>query len=139
MSQSIITDINKISRSFRKANRERMEQLGIKGKYSHYFRHICNNPGVSQDSLVNSLMTDKGNGARDLAWLEEEGYIERKPSSEDRRISLIYPTSKGMEINEEISKFYSEWENALLEGLSEEEKDEIKGWLDKLVERVEQI
>ncbi len=139
MSQGIINDINKINRCYRRANREKMEQLGLKGKHGGYLHRICKHPGISQDTLVNSMLSDKGNVARDLAWLEEEGYIERQPSSEDRRISLIYPTDKALEINKEISKFYEEWEDALLEGMSKEDRDELEELLDELAEKAKNL
>lgn len=67
-----------------------------------------------------------------LAKMERNGYISRKPSEEDRRISIIYVTEKGR------SETFEQTEGpALFRCFSEEEKDIFSGYLDRVIAELE--
>lgn len=67
-----------------------------------------------------------------LAKMERNGYISRKPSKEDKRISIIYLTEKGR------SETFEQTEGpSVFRCFSEEEKDIFGGYLDRLIAELE--
>ncbi len=67
-----------------------------------------------------------------LAKMERNGYISRKPSEEDKRISIIYVTEKGRsETSEQMEG------SEAFRCFSEEEKDIFSGYLDRLIAELE--
>ncbi|MDB5096046.1 MAG: MarR family transcriptional regulator [Cyanobacteria bacterium RYN_339] len=47
--------------------------------------------------LTKFLDMPKSNVTYHIDWLEEAGYVERRPSSEDRRVTFLAVTEKGLE------------------------------------------
>lgn len=67
-----------------------------------------------------------------LAKMEKNGYISRKPSEEDRRVSIIYVTGKGRnEIFEQAEP------PAIFDCFSDEEKENFGEYLDRLIAELE--
>ena len=81
-----------------------------------YILTVCNNPGISQDGLAKSICINRSNVTRQLTYLEEKGYVERKVSENDRRVLLVYPTQKAIDSLPEIRKMLRTWNEYLTEG-----------------------
>ena len=73
---------------------EQVAPLGLKSCHTSYLMEICRNPGISQDKLAQAIFINKSNIARQVAVLEEDGFIRRVPSQADRRVMELYPTEK---------------------------------------------
>ncbi len=99
-----------------------MEVCDLKGHQAKYILNLCENPGISQDALAKIMFLNKSNVARQVAALEEQGYVERK-QGEDKRVSLVYPTEKSMKILPVIRSVNAEWRKVITEGFTEEEQN----------------
>ncbi len=60
--------------------------------------------GITQKVISEKLMKDKPSVTRMLAHLEKKGLIYRIIPKENRRISKVFLTEKGKEIEEEVRK-----------------------------------
>ena len=130
---------------------EQYEKLGIGCYQDQYLVKICEQPGISQEEIAESLFVHKSNVARQVAALEEngfrgallkavdacveKGFVERRPDAADKRILRAYPTEKAQAVAEEIRRIRSEWTRRLLEGMSEEEKAAASQLMCRLAER----
>ncbi len=83
---------------------------------------IAENPGISQDKLACMLMLNKSTVARNMAYLEEHGYVKREQSLQDKRIVEIYPTDKMRDILPVVNEKLEDWRDELLKDFSDEEK-----------------
>ena len=112
--------MNKIARcqSMYRTNKSTADLPGI---YHSYVFCICKNPGLSQEKIAKNLCFNKSSVARHMAYLETNGYIERKTSPEDKRELLVYPTQKALDVWPIIEQMRSEWNDLILEDFSEEE------------------
>jgi len=54
--------------------------------------------------------------------LEEDGFVERKACTEDKRAMRVYPTGKALEALPQINAILVQWEECLTQDLSEKEK-----------------
>lgn len=87
-----------------------------------YLREIDAEPGISQERLSRYLYVNKSNVARNVADMEEEGYIERRICGNDRRILRLYLTEKAQAIMPQINEVRDKWEQLLMDGMTPEEQ-----------------
>ncbi|MGN0807033.1 MAG: MarR family winged helix-turn-helix transcriptional regulator [Candidatus Coproplasma sp.] len=107
--------------------------MGISGAQVKYLLGVAGDEGISQDMLAKKMMINKSNVARQLSALEENGYIRREQSAEDKRVMLVYTTDKGKAIVPDLRKENKRWREIVCEGLTKEEKVELALLLDKLI------
>ena len=98
MQHSELGNILRVGRCFDIFRRQQMNNLDLHPGLTLLLGHICRNEGCSQEFLVEKVCLDKTTVAHHLARLEEKGYIERKISSQDARVRLVYPTEKARAI-----------------------------------------
>ena len=75
-----------------------------------YIMFIYDNPGCSQEDLVNMFGQSKGNIAKLLKKLEDDELIKRETNPENRRKYMLNTTEKGSEIVPEIRQISLDWE-----------------------------
>lgn len=134
MSQ-LVKDVTEIARCGAQYRADRMAPMGLKGCHASYLEEICANPGISQDKLAQRICINKSNVARQVAALEEDGFITRVPSQNDKRIMELFPTEKTLELLPKIKQILQCWEAWLTQDLTEQEVQLLAGALMKMKER----
>ena len=117
----IVKTMNEIVRCGMQYRNEQLAHFGLKSSHASYLLEICRSPGISQDTLAKRICFNKSNIARQIAVLEEGGFVRRKPGAEDKRVMELYPTEKTLEMMPQIRQVLRSWRSYLMEGLSEEE------------------
>ena len=131
-------DLMAISRYLRRQRNQYLEPFGLKSFHSRYLIEVCENPGISQDRLSQRLGTDKSNIARQVAFLEEAGFIRRSPGQADKRVQELYPTEKTQTLLPGLQEAMETWENHLLRALTEPEQDQFMTLLSRIRTSIEQ-
>lgn len=134
MSQ-IIRDITEIARCGSQYRADRLAPMGLKACHASYLMEICDCPGISQEKLAGRICINKSNVARQVAVLEEEGFITRTPSPADKRVLQLYPTEKALSIMDDVRGILVCWEDCIGHDLSEEEKELLSALLAKMKHR----
>lgn len=127
-----------INTTHRCSNQFRSEQLvesGLNGCQSSYILYVCNNPGISQDQLAQIIYINKSNVTRQLAVLEEKGYVERKTSSSDKRFTKVYPTQKALDVLPRVRQVLQDWNEYITEGFTDEEKTVLMSLMERITEK----
>ena len=117
----IVKTMNEIVRCGMQYRNEKLAPFGLKSSHASYLLEICRSPGISQDTLAKRICFNKSNIARQIAVLEEGGFVRRKPGAEDKRVMELYPTEKPLELLPQLRQVLRSWRSYLMEGLSEEE------------------
>ena len=115
-----------ISRTYRCSNRNKTEKLkasGLTAIQQTYIFQICRFPGISQEQLSQRIAVNKSNVTRQLATLEQNGFINRQASPEDKRIQQVFPTEKAQALFPQVQELMRSWNRMLLEDFSEEEQE----------------
>lgn len=120
MSQ-IIRDITEIARCGAQYRTDTLAPMGLKACHASYLIEICAQPGICQDHLAERICINKSNVARQTVILEEDGFIVRTPSTQDKRLMQLYPTEKTLELLPEIKDILNKWETCLTADVSAEE------------------
>ena len=132
---SFLKYINMVARSATLFSDEEICKISpLKGYQNKYLLNVCSNPGVTQDELAKIMFVNKSNVARQLAALEELGYIERREDPYDRRASLVFPTDKAEEILPKIREINARWREVICEGFTDGEKEELVTLTSRLYE-----
>ncbi len=136
---SFMKDIGEIYRCANMFRTSKYEGSQIGSYQDSYIIHICKNPGVAQDKLSRIIYVHKSNVARQLASLEEKGFVERKADSNDKRNLLVYPTQKAYEALVKIKAVNKEWKDKLLQNLSKEQQILVEQVTDMLAKEAKEI
>ena len=134
MSQ-IVRDMTEIARCGVQYRSDKLAPLGLKSCHASYLTEICENPGISQDKLARRICINKSNVARQVAALEEDGFVLRKPSEADKRVMELYPTEKTLELMPQINEVLMCWEDFIAQDITDEEKELITELLMKMKAR----
>ena len=134
MSQ-IIRDITEIARCGAQYRTDALAPMGLKACHASYLIEICAQPGICQDHLAERICINKSNVARQAAILEEDGFVIRTPSEQDKRIMQLYPTQKTLDLLPAISPILQQWEACLTADVSEEERVILERILDRMKDK----
>ena len=136
---SIMKYISRIHRCFRQWQSDKMNDQGINGVQQNYLFHIAHQPGISQEQLSDHIMVNKSNVARQLSTLENEGWITRQTSAQDKRVYEVYPTDKTKEMMPEIMNLMKQWNTLITEDLTDEEKELLFKLMPKITKKARQL
>ena len=101
--------IHNISLNQQKYMKTKFRELDL-GHDVRYIMFVYDNPGCSQEDLVNMFGQSKGNIAKSLRKLEDKGYLQRDVNPENRRKYMLNTTEKGNNLVPEFRKVSKEWE-----------------------------
>ncbi|WP_198965055.1 MarR family winged helix-turn-helix transcriptional regulator [Clostridioides difficile] len=110
----------------------KLADIGINNSQYFYVLHICNNPGITQDTIFEKILVNPSNITRALANLEKEGFITREPGVKDKRTWHLYPTEKSLECYDEILKITNGYVEELLSSFEKEEQELFMSMLKKV-------
>ncbi len=129
--------INTVSRCSALYHGERFEHTDLKPPHARCISMLCRNPGISQEQLTQKLCIDKSQVARQLAYLEEKGYVTRSPGS-DKRVLLVYPTKKAEDTVPMIREVFRDWNEWLISEFTAEEQEQFSRLLERARDRAMQ-
>lgn len=92
---------------------------------------------VNQRDIENFLSLSNPTIAGTLLRLEKKGFIIRKISSKDKRYKEIYLTDKSRELKDIIFKYISDNDNKMFSNMSEEEKENLKNIITKILNNIQ--
>jgi|GEM_PF-2005787 len=139
MGMGILATIVGTHRCFVTYKRKNLEDVGLHPALHAFVNYICHHPGCRQEDVIRVLCVDKTTAAHHLNKLEEQGYIERRQNPEDLRRRVIYPTQKAQDAHPRIHEVYGEFQEQILEGLTEEEKEQLQGLMQKVYQNARYI
>ena len=113
--------LNNISRSQAIYRHSKISAKDLQSGHYSYVLCICREPGRSQEEIAQDLCVNKSTVARNLNFLEENGYILRRPLPSDKRQFSVLPTEKMLAILPEIKTASMEWMSLLSEGIPQKE------------------
>lgn len=111
---------------------KQFEKLGLSSGQYCFILCICDNEGLTQDQIAESLAVNKSTVARGIAALEEKKFIYKEANEKDKRIYNVYSTEKAQNILHEMRTIIEAWNERLMDGFSEEEKCLLKEYLKRL-------
>jgi MarR family transcriptional regulator, organic hydroperoxide resistance regulator len=90
---------NRLSRAITKMAEEEFASTGLTPMYGYLIRLVNSAPGISQKELAEKLYIAASTLTRFIDKLEGKQLVERKVQG---KTVLVYPTTKGKELEDEI-------------------------------------
>lgn len=134
---TFMKNLNVTARCANQYRADKLADIGLSGCQHSYIINICRNPGISQEHLSKMLFINKSNVARQLSLLEENGFIYREQSPDDKRNMLVYPTEKAKNALPVVLGVLKDWSAYLSEGFTEEEISKFTEMMDKISEKAQ--
>lgn len=100
----------------------KMSELEISCGALPFIMITCENGGINQNRFCEILDISKGTVAKNLAKLEEQGFVTRRESPDDARCTIVYPTEKAMEIYPSLVEAGESWIELMTKDMTEIER-----------------
>lgn len=97
---------------------ERTKELGLSGAVAAFIMITCEHGRVGQYQFCEMMGMSKGNVAKTLAKLEEQGYVIRVENKDDLRFMDVYPTKKAMEVYPLLRGIGNEWVEQMTDSMT---------------------
>ena len=123
--EAIIRSINHIARLATLYREKELKKFGLGWMHHTYILNICRQPGISQEALAKKIFVNKSNVARQLAILEERGFVTRTSSPTDKRQLLVYPTEKALAVQPAIQQLLQSWNEQVVAGFSAAQQQQL--------------
>ncbi len=136
---SLMRSINRTHRCSKRYYNEKLNTDGITGNQQIYIFQICRHPGISQEQLAQRITVNKSNVTRQLSALEQNGFVVRRPSPEDKRVLQVYPTEKGEALYPKVLEIMQQWNRLLLEEFSEDEQALLQSMMQRVQAKALQL
>jgi DNA-binding MarR family transcriptional regulator len=114
---------------------ERLSALHLRPAHAGTLRLIHATSGISQQTLSSLLGLPPSRLVLLVDELEERGLVERRSSSEDRRVYALHLTKKGSEILEPIAKIAREHDDTICTALTPEERETLGSLLRRIADQ----
>lgn len=121
----ILRSIGVIARSLDSISNIEFKQYDLtKGQYI-YLARIYENPGIIQEKVAEMIKVDRTTAARAIKKLENNGFIVRKQSQDNKKEKKLFVTEKGKETYPILSREENYSNEIALNGLSDEERKQV--------------
>lgn len=131
--------INTIARCANLYHDEALRSAGLSSYQSSYIPIVCAKPGITQDQIARELHVNRSSVTRQMTSLEENGFVTRRRSSDDRRAVEVYPTDKAQAVLPAVREARKNWRSLLLEGMTDEEREALDVLLARLADRAQSL
>ncbi|MEC2176849.1 MarR family winged helix-turn-helix transcriptional regulator, partial [Bacillus amyloliquefaciens] len=102
-----------------------------------YLVRICENPGIIQEKLAEMIKVDRTTAARAIKKLEIQGFIEKHPDDQNKKIKKLFPTEKGRKVYPLLQREGEHSAEVALSGFTPEEKETIFSLLQRVRKNIE--
>jgi DNA-binding MarR family transcriptional regulator len=98
------------------------------------FRHVALAEGGSQREVARSIGLPDSRIVGLVDRMEARGWLERRPSSRDRRSHALHVTPTGRKVLRTIEQVSAEHEADLVRGLDDTDRETVRGLLARIAE-----
>ena len=122
MNPTISNLLIQLCRAHRNTAERELNEIGLYAGQEAVLLSLMAEDGLSQGKLANALGVEAPTITKAINRLARGGFLERRPDPEDGRMSRVYLTAEGRELEDRIREIWDGIEHRLTEGLSEAEK-----------------
>lgn len=133
----ILREIGMIARALDSISNIEFKDLDLtRGQYLYLVR-IYENPGIIQEKLAEMIKVDRTTAARAIKKLEMQGFIQKLPDEQNKKIKKLFPTEKGKKVYPLLRREGEHSTEVALSGFTSEEKETISALLHRVRKNVE--
>lgn len=133
----ILREIGAVSRCIYSIGDIKYKDKNLQRGQFIFLLRICENQGTNLIELSNLMKVDKTTTTKAVQKLINEGYLEKREDSLDRRVWRVYPTLIGEEIYKYITSEEDKSSEIYYKDFSEKEKEDLSILLQKMRKNIE--
>jgi MarR family multiple antibiotic resistance transcriptional regulator len=111
-----------------------LEPFGLTGAQFAVLKNVAEGTAATAADLCRTMHYDTGSMTRMLDRLEEKAVLRRERCTEDRRVVFLRMTTTGKELLPQLRSAAARVLSRHLAGFSPEEVDNLKQYLDRMIE-----
>ena len=115
-----------------KAVEQQVTGFGSAPRYFGMLKLIEANPGIPQTRLAEAIFLDRSSLVPILETLTREGWVERRPTPQDRRVRRVFLTSAGQSRLAGLEREVVRHESMVTDGLSKADKAQLLALLGRV-------
>lgn len=127
------TLLKKTNRLLVKRANELIKPYNMNHAYTYILMELFNQDGLTQSDLVQLIEVEQPTAVRTLDRMERDGFISRKPSTQDRRVVHIYLTDKAIKGKNNLMQCARDLNQQVLAGFSLEEKKVLDAYINRIL------
>ncbi|GAA0375114.1 MarR family winged helix-turn-helix transcriptional regulator [Bacillus horti] len=108
-------------------------KLGIFVGQDMILKLLWEENGLTQTQIINKLKVEPPTITKMIHRMEKAGLLRRKRDSQDARVSRVYLTEQGYQLKEPIIQVWSRLDEALMEGITDQEQASLNKMLKRLL------
>jgi DNA-binding MarR family transcriptional regulator len=120
--ESINFLLGTICRAQRGKMNEALTAIGLYAGQEIFLWHLWRQDGLTQSQMVERMCVQPPTVSKMIDRLEKAGLVERRPDTEDSRISRVYLTEQGRKSQAAVRDIWVSIEQQITGGLSIEER-----------------
>ena len=120
--ESINFLLSMICRAQRGKMSDTLTEIGLYAGQEMFLWQLWRQDGLTQSQMVERMCVQPPTVSKMLDRMEKAGLVERRPDSEDSRISRVYLTEQGHRSQLAVRDIWTNIEQRITEGLSVEER-----------------
>ncbi len=129
-----------VTRLHKSVLEKRISELGIHRTQHMLLNYLMRSDGASsQKEIAQNFNVTPAAIAMSLKKMERNGLIERRSSDADNRVNIITVSAKGMALLEETRMAFTRIDEAMFDGMTEEEYVEMRRIFDRMTENLLKI
>ena len=133
----ILREIGAVSRCIYSIGDIKYKDKNLQRGQFIFLLRIYENQGINLIELSNLMKVDKTTSTKAVQKLINEGYLEKKEDSLDRRVWRVYPTLKGQEVYRYIAHEEEKSSEIYYKDFSKKEKEDLFILLEKMKKNIE--
>ena len=110
--------------------------IGLGRGQGHLLGILLTKDGLTQKELSTQLQIRPASLGELVDKLESSGYVERRANEKDKRVSNVFLKEEGRKLVEEIIESRNLAVDKIFSCLSEDEKNQLSGIMDKLMNSI---
>jgi len=128
----VLTQYIRIMKLHRSILEQRLNKTGVYRSQHQILTAMAEHPNTSQKELAEYLNVTAATVAVSVKKLEKGGYIHRAADDRDNRCNQICLTEKGKRVVEYSILFFSQVQQRMFAGFTEEERTRLTGDLERI-------
>jgi MarR family transcriptional regulator, organic hydroperoxide resistance regulator len=126
----LLVEICRLNRS---RMHNRVEQLGLYHGQPQVLENLWYEDGLTQRELASRLQVRPATVTKTIQRMEKAGFLERRHDDpNDERLSRVYLTQSGRDIQDAVRAMWEEFETQVYAGFSETEMATMGQWLTRV-------
>ncbi|HNT75852.1 MAG TPA: MarR family transcriptional regulator [Anaerolineae bacterium] len=132
LSESACHQLAQICRINRGIMHNLVSGLGLHESQPYLLKALWEQDGLTHSELAEWLHVSAATVSNTVKRMEKAGFVERRHDPEDERVSRVYLTEAGRDIQEQVKRMWREFEKQMFVGFSAEELATLETFLARI-------